>query len=375
MSEEPTKLRWGILGAANIARKNWKAIRNSGNSTVVAVASRDLKRSRAFIDQCQAEAPMETTPKALASYEELVAARDVDAVYIPLPTGIRKEWVIRCAEAGKHIVCEKPCAASVADLREMLAVCRDRKVQFMDGVMFMHSRRLERLRRVLEDQSSVGRIKRITSAFSFLAEDDFFSQNIRGNSALEPHGCLGDLGWYCIRLALTLMGEELPGRVIGRILSETSGRNSPAPVPTEFSGELLFNNGVSSGFYCSFLSANEQWAQVTGDRGCVHMSDFVLPFLGNEVAFETISAEFNVSGCDFNMEARRERFAVPEHSNSYPDSQETNLFRNFAAQVLSGALNEAWPDMALKTQVVMNACLQSARGESGAENLRSGAEH
>lgn len=365
------KVRWGILGAANIARKNWKAIANSGNSTVVAVASRDLKRGRAFVDQCQAEAPVEGTPKALASYEELVAAKDVDAVYIPLPTGVRKEWVIRCAEAGKHIVCEKPCAVSVADLREMLAVCRERKVQFMDGVMFMHSRRLERLRRVLEDGTSVGRIKRITSAFSFRAEEDFFSQNIRGNSVLEPSGCLGDLGWYCIRLALTLMGEALPARVTGRILSETSGHNSPAAVPTEFSGELLFKNGVSSGFYCSFLSANEQWAQVTGDKGCVHMSDFVLPFVGDEVAFETISAEFNVIGCDFNMEPRRQRFAVPEHSNSHPDSQETNLFRNFAAQVLSGTLNETWPDIALKTQMVMNACLDSARSESRAVEVSS----
>src|SRR5258705_13906509 len=103
------KLRWGILGAANIARKNWKAIRNSGNSTVVAVASRDLKRSRAFIDECQSEAPMEATPKALASYEELAANRDVDAVYIPLPTSIRKEWVIPCAETAKPIAFPKPC--------------------------------------------------------------------------------------------------------------------------------------------------------------------------------------------------------------------------------------------------------------------------
>src|SRR5256885_13272644 len=138
MSEKPNKLRWGILGAANIARKNWKAIRNSGNSTVVAVASRDLKRGRAFIDQCQAEAPMEATPKALGSYEALVAARDVDAVYIPLPTGFRKEWVIGCAEAGKQLVCEKPCAGRVADHSEMLAVGRARNGPLLDSGMFMH---------------------------------------------------------------------------------------------------------------------------------------------------------------------------------------------------------------------------------------------
>ena len=72
-----------------------------------------------FITDCQADAPMDAVPRAMGSYEELLAATDVDAVYIPLPTGLRKEWVLRAAAAGKHIVCEKPCADSVADLREM----------------------------------------------------------------------------------------------------------------------------------------------------------------------------------------------------------------------------------------------------------------
>ena len=80
-----SKLRWGILGTAQIARKNWKAIQLSGNSTVVAVASRDAERARRFIAECQAQAPMEAVPKAIGSYEELLASESVDAVYIPLP--------------------------------------------------------------------------------------------------------------------------------------------------------------------------------------------------------------------------------------------------------------------------------------------------
>ena len=95
------KLGWGLLGTAKIARKNWNAIRNSGNSTVVAVASRDLERSRQFIHECQTEIPHEPTPQALGSYEDLLASKAVDAVYIPVPTGLRKEWVLRAAAAGK----------------------------------------------------------------------------------------------------------------------------------------------------------------------------------------------------------------------------------------------------------------------------------
>ena len=354
------KLRWGILSTAQIGRKNWKAIRNSGTSTVVAVASRDGERCQKFIAECQSHAPMEATPRALDSYEQLLASKDIDAVYIPLPTGLRKEWVIRAAEAGKHIVCEKPCATSVADLCEMLDACRRHRVQFIDGVMFMHSRRLEQMRAVLDDGASVGEVKRITSAFSFRGSEEFFAGNIRANSELEPFGCLGDLGWYCIRFALWVMRWQMPRKVSGRILSEGGGGKGRAGVPAEFSGELLFESGVSSGFYCSFVTANEQWAQVSGSKGYLRVADFVVPFFGSEAAFEVNNAVHSVNGCDFNMEAHWRRFAVPEYSNSHPTSQETNLFRNFAAQVRSGKLNESWFDMALKTQQVMNDCFASS---------------
>jgi predicted dehydrogenase len=307
-----TKLRWGILSTAQIARKNWKAIRNTGNATVVAVASRDVERSRQFIESCQAEATMGAVPKAYGRYEELLADREVDAVYIPLPTGLRKEWVLRAAAAGKHIVCEKPCATSVAELGEMLEACRRHKVQFMDGVMFMHSRRLEAIRGVLDNPSDFGQMRRITSSFSFLADEGFFRSNIRASSALEPLGCLGDLGWYCIRFALWARGEQLPRRVSGRILSEVASAGSPAPVPTEFSGELFFEDGVSGSFCCSFRAHDEQWVTVSGTKGCLRVSDFVLPFFGSESAIELTNASYQVAGCDFNMEERRRRIAVAE---------------------------------------------------------------
>src|SRR6188474_116084 len=133
--------RWGILGAAFIARKNWQAIRDAGNARLVAVASRDLARAQAFIAECQSSAPHPVVPEAMDSYEALLARSDIDAVYIPLPTGLRKEWVIRAAQAGKHVLIEKPAGCAAADVEEMIAVCERHRVQFMDGVMFMHGRR------------------------------------------------------------------------------------------------------------------------------------------------------------------------------------------------------------------------------------------
>jgi predicted dehydrogenase len=358
----PSKLRWGILGAADIARKNWKAIREAGEA-LVAVASRDGERARRFITECQADAPFDAAPAAFGSYDALLERSDVDAVYIPLPTGVRKEWVVRAANAGKHVVCEKPCAPNVADLRAMLEACRRNKVQFMDGVMFMHSRRLDRMGEALSDSKSVGQIKRIQSAFSFRGSEEFFSTNIRAHSGLEPLGCLGDLGWYCIRFALWAMKWRMPQQVCGRLLDRLGRKDSPSPVPTEFSGELLFEGGVSAGFYCSFVTELEQWAKVSGTAGSLRVEDFVLPFSGNEISFELHRAAFRVRGCDFDMQPETRRIAVAEHSHGYEDAQEANLFRNFAAAVRSGRLNEEWPEFALKTQRVVNACLDSAKAE------------
>jgi predicted dehydrogenase len=269
--------------------------------------------------------------------------------------------VLRAAAAGKQVVCEKPCAVSVADLRDMIDACKKHRVQFMDGVMFMHSRRLAQLREILNDGKSVGEVRRITSAFSFWAPPEFLSGNIRGSRQLEPHGCVGDLGWYCIRLALWVMNWEMPKKVTGRILSPARAETDQNSVPLEFSGELVFNSGVSASFYCSFITENQQWANISGTSGYVEVPDFVLPFSGDQLELKVNNHVFSASGCDFKMEAQTRRISISEHSNSHPTAQESNLFRNFADQIRSGQLNENWPETAFKTQQVMSACLEAAR--------------
>ena len=356
--------RWGILGTANIARKNWRSIRNAGNASLTAVASRDRDRAARFIAECQADCPFPAEPHACRDYGMLLQREDVDAVYIPLPTGLRREWVIRAAEAGKHVMCEKPCAINAADLRTMLDACRKNNVQFMDGVMFMHSRRLDALRAVLDDGESIGPIRRIASQFSFRAPDEFVRGNIRVSSELEPAGCLGDLGWYNIRFALWTMNYQLPHRVTGRLLSQHGREDSPQPVPTEFSGELLYDGGVSAGFYCSFLTGHQQWANISGTRGHVTVPDFTLPNHGCEVAFHVERSGLEIAGTEFRLGYYPRRVAVAEYSSGHPTAQETNLFRNFSALALSGKPDPVWGDIALQTQQVLDACLESAQNGS-----------
>ncbi len=354
-------LRWGILSTAQIARKVWLAIRNSGCGEVALVASRDRERAGKFIADCQKEAPFRQTPAALGDYAALIESREIDAVYIPLPTGLRKEWVIRAAQAGKHILCEKPCAVTAKDLREMLAVCRKHQVQFMDNVMFMHTERLALMRKVLDDGKTVGDIRRISTAFNFNSDAKFFAGNIRTHSGLEPQGTLGDQGWYCLRFALWAMKWQLPRRVTGRILSSVVRPKGTAPVPTEFSGELIFAQGASCDFYCSFVTALQQRAIVSGTRGSLAIHDFVLPFAGNTLRFETGDMDYKFIGCDAFMEMGKKIWATAEHSNSHADAQEANLIRNFTKLARSGKPGAHWPEISFKTQQVLDACLKSAR--------------
>lgn len=353
--------RWGILGTAGIARKNWQAIRLSGLGTLTAVASRTLARSEQFIRECQSTVPFLQSPVALGSYEELLQRPDVDAIYIPLPTGLRKEWVIRAAEAGKHVLVEKPVGVSAADVREMLEACRRKNVQFMDGVMFMHSQRMPVLRALLDDGVSVGKLRRIASHFSFNAPQEFLERNIRVSSELEPHGCLGDLGWYTIRVTLWALNYQMPTQVTARFLAQTGRADSPRPVPLEFSAELLFPEGVSASFYNSFQTENQQWVSLSGNAGHLLVSDFVLPFYGDDAQVKIWNSQFVVEGCQFDMEERRRDVSVVERSNNHSTSQEARLFRRFSELVLSGQVDPYWGEISLKTQQVMDACYQSAQ--------------
>jgi predicted dehydrogenase len=349
------KLRIGFLSTAGIGRKNWKAIFNSGNAIVTAVASRDMDKSRQFIDECHGKFAFAQKPMALGSYAELLASPDVDAVYIPLPTGLRKQWVLRAAMAGKHVVCEKPCGVNAGDLKEMISACAKNRVQFMDGVMFMHSLRLPKIRKYLDDDRSVGRIRRISSAFNFLGQGAFSRTNIRMDGALEPAGCLGDLGWYNIRYSLWAMNWKLPHTVTGKIHSQSAATRGRVPAPAEFSGELFFDGGVSAGFYCSFVAQFQQWAVISGEKGYLRVPDFV--HMRIETAFEVNGTEVlaKVSGA-----ALRSHSADPLDMG-HATAQDTWMWRNFAKQVASGKLNKDWPMWAAKTQIVLDACHEAAR--------------
>src|SRR5262249_42714828 len=141
---------------------------------------------------------------------------------------------------------------------------------------------------------SIGQIRRIQSAFSFGAPETFWSTNIRADAGLEPDGCLGDLGWYCIRWSLWAMNWQLPKHATGRLLVERGRPGGSKAVPVEFSGELLFANGISAGFFCSFLAEIQQWAIVSGTKGYLAVRDFVLPVVGDTLTYDLVKSSYHV---------------------------------------------------------------------------------
>jgi predicted dehydrogenase len=194
-------VHFGILGCANIARKNIKAIAEAHESCkLVAIASRNLERAQKYAIENQLDASSVTI---YGCYQALLDDSNVHAVYLPLPTTQHLEWVTKAAQRGKHILLEKPVASSAEEFLVFYRECERQGVLLLDGTMYMHNPRTDRLLRHLRASPSGGgagagaggnRVARVQSSFSFHGDKDFFASDIRCSSTADPFGALGDLG-------------------------------------------------------------------------------------------------------------------------------------------------------------------------------------
>jgi predicted dehydrogenase len=199
------KVRWGVLSTAGIGlKKVIPAMQRGQLSTVVAIASRDLARAR------EAASTL-AIPTAYGSYEELLADPNIDAIYNPLPNQLHVPWTIKAAEAGKHVLCEKPLSMTLAEAQSLLAV-RDR-TGVLIGEAFMIRSHPQWLRaRQLIDEGRIGALRAIAAFFSYFNTDP---ANIR-NRVETGGGALYDIGCYCIQAARYGFAQE-PTRVCGLI--------------------------------------------------------------------------------------------------------------------------------------------------------------
>jgi xylose dehydrogenase (NAD/NADP) len=194
--ESRRRLKWGVLGLAKIARLRLiPAIQHSRNGRVLAVASRSDTRAGEVAGALR-------VPRSYGNYQALLEDREVEAVYIPLPNSLHREWTIRAAEAGKHVLCEKPLACNAKDAVAMVAACRANGVQLMEAFMYrFHPGVLEALR--LIQAGAVGRVRLVKAAFSFAAP---YPGDIRWRADLGG-GALLDSGCYGVDACRAILGD------------------------------------------------------------------------------------------------------------------------------------------------------------------------
>jgi len=228
------RIRWGVLGVARIAvDKVIPAMQQGELSEVTAIASRDG-------DKAKSAAAQLGLAKAYGSYEELIADPEIDAVYNPLPNHLHVPWSIRCAEKGKHVLCEKPIALSVAETRELIRV-RDR-TGVKIGEAFMartHPQWLKALELVRSGR--IGELRAIGCFFSYNLTDP---DNVR--NVLEwGGGGLMDIGCYPITLSRMLFGAE-PVRVTGLLERDPATKidRLTSAILEYPSGQCIFNCGT-----------------------------------------------------------------------------------------------------------------------------------
>ena len=242
---------WGILGPGFIAtRAVIPAIQKVSNSHVLAVASTNEERSREVALRFDIE-------RSYSDYQTLLDDPDVDVVYIALPNHLHREWTIRAAEAGKHVLCEKPLAISAAECNEMIAACQQANVLLMEAVMYRFHPRMLHLKQMLVARE-LGDIRFLHTAFSF-------NFDAPGNYRAYRHfggGALLDIGSYCVNSARWLIGSEPDSsKAVISYSHETIDLNTSAV--------LCFGKDVSAHIQCSFDAAEHQTIEVVGTTGAV----------------------------------------------------------------------------------------------------------
>ncbi|AJY48053.1 Gfo/Idh/MocA family protein [Martelella endophytica] len=260
-------LRFGILSTAKIGRNHViPAITDAESAVLSAVASRDVDRARALADRFGA-------PHAFGSYEEMLASDTIDAVYIPLPTSQHIEWAIKAADAGKHVLVEKPLALSADDIAPVIAARDRNKVVISEAFMVTYAPVWLKVRELLKE-GAIGDLVHVQGAFTYFLKD---ATNMRNILSLGGGG-LPDIGVYPA-VTTRFVTEKEPERVQATVrFDDTFGTDIYASVRAEFPG-------FEMSFYISTQLANRQTMAFHGTKGVIEV---VSPFNANVWGEETV---------------------------------------------------------------------------------------
>jgi predicted dehydrogenase len=321
-------VRWGVLGTARIADSLVNAIRSSENCELTAIASRDRAHAQAW-------AAERDVPLAFGSYGAMLASDAIDAVYVPLPNALHREWAIRAAQNGKHILCEKPLATGAHEAEEMVAAAEANGVRLMEAFMYRFHPQTAQVKQFVED-GAVGEVKMVRANFGFhLSGPD----DVRWSKELGG-GALLDVGCYCVNVARLVMGAE-PVSVSATANWASTG------VDETICGVLEFSSGALGVIGASLQTGAwlDQSLVVSGTKGRINVAT---PFRMS-VEPETFLVD------NLDNQGSSESVQVPG-ANEYQ-----RMVEHFASALLNDRPPDYTPHDSLGNMRVLDALLESAR--------------
>ena len=252
MTRPSGPLQWGLISTANINSAMIDPIRRAERSKLVGVASRDLDKARAYADTW-------SIPRAYGSYEAMLADPEIDVVYVSLPNSLHAEWTVKAADAGKHVLCEKPIVPTLHELNLIDAAAARNGVTIFEAFMYLHHPQTLTAQRMVAE-GRTGRLQLVRSWFSFYLSPEQ-STNIRLSRELSG-GAHWDVGVYPNSMAITMAGEPPIDVWAQQIVGETG-------VDVTMIGQLRFGSGASAQISSSFRMPFTEGTVLIGDEGTI----------------------------------------------------------------------------------------------------------
>lgn len=255
------KIKWGVMGTAYIfERDTARGMELAGNCELTAIAGRSMEKAQEFKERYGFE-------RAYGSYGELLEDPEIEAVYIPLPNTLHYEWTIKALQHGKHVLCEKPLAASAQQAREMFRAARENRVFLMEAFAYQHSPYIKEIRKVVED-GTIGEIRYIEAA---LITSDYDHSNIRMRRETLG-GCTYDLGVYALSFVQRMTGRK-PDKVRAAASLSEDG------IDTCTTAILEYGDGCKAHIDCGMVLETEKNAsldrfQIHSSKGSIVSGDF-----------------------------------------------------------------------------------------------------
>ncbi|QWA11117.1 Gfo/Idh/MocA family oxidoreductase [Sodalis ligni] len=250
-------VNWGVLGYARIARLSViPAIGRASNARLLGVASRNA-----------GELPAKEWERTYDSYDALLADDDIQAVYIPLPNSLHKDWVIKALKAGKHVLCEKPLGLTAAEAQEMQQAAQAQQRILMEAFMYRYTDRMQVVKEIL-DSGALGDLRHINASFRFLLDRP---NTIKAKPELGG-GALYDVGCYPVNFVGMVTGR-LPLRCKALVETEQG-------VDTNLSALLQYDDGLIANIHCGFNAFSRIYAEIIGTKGMLRIDNTFLDDAG-----------------------------------------------------------------------------------------------